>query len=81
MSDSESGRDWNSWWFENFDLAMESRLIPTVGDSMGMIRAELFDEIKELRKQVAELKRELAQAREDGTVTLPRSSWKHDHAA
>ena len=42
MSDE---RDWNTWWYENFDLAMESRLIPTVGDSMGMIRAELFDEM------------------------------------
>jgi hypothetical protein len=33
----ESEAGWNNWWHANFDAQMEHRIIPAVGDAMGMI--------------------------------------------
>jgi len=55
----ESEAGWNGWWQANFDAQVEHNIIPAVGDALGEIRMQLRDEIKELRNQVAELKREL----------------------
>src|SRR5262249_15890411 len=76
----ESEAGWNNWWQANFDAQMEHNIIPAVGDALGEIRMQLRDEIKELRNQVAELKRELEQVRADSVVTLPRSAWRHNAA-
>jgi len=76
----ESEAGWNGWWQANFDAQMEHNIIPAVGDALGEIRMQLRDEIKELRNQVAELKRELEQVRADSVVTLPRSAWRHSAA-
>ena len=52
---------------------MEHRIIPVLGEAMGMICKEQSDEIKRLQDRVAKLERKLEQARVDGVVTLPRS--------
>jgi hypothetical protein len=76
----ESEAEWNNWWHANFDAVMERRIIPAVGEAMGMVWKELCDEIKGLHDRVAKLERELEQARADGVVTLPRSAWKSNAA-
>jgi len=76
----ESERGWNSWWQDNFDIAMQNNIVPSVAYALGMKSRQLRTEIKELRDRVTKLERELEQARADSVVTLPRSAWRHNAA-